>query len=32
MFNAIPNKIPMTFITKIEKSTQNSFGKRRDGE
>jgi hypothetical protein len=32
MFNAIPIKIPMNFITKIEKSTQNSFANTRDCE
>jgi hypothetical protein len=32
MLNAIPIKIPMTFITEIEKSTLNSFGNTRDCE
>jgi hypothetical protein len=30
MLNAIPMKIPMTFITEIEKSTLSSFGNTRD--
>jgi hypothetical protein len=32
MFNTIPLKIPMSFITEIEKSTQSSFGNTRDHE
>jgi hypothetical protein len=32
MFNAILIKIPMAFITKIEKSTQRSFGNTKDPE
>jgi hypothetical protein len=32
MFNAILIKIPMTFITEIEKSTLSSFGNTRDHE
>jgi hypothetical protein len=31
-FNAIPIKIPMIFITKIEKSTLSSFGSTKDCE
>jgi hypothetical protein len=32
MFNAILIKIPMKFITEIEKSTQSSFGNTRDSD
>jgi hypothetical protein len=32
MINAIPMKIPITFITEIEKSTLSSFGNTRDCE
>jgi hypothetical protein len=32
MFYAIPIKIPMTFITEIEKSTLSSFGNTRNCE
>jgi hypothetical protein len=32
MFDTIPIKIPMTFITEIEKSTQNSLGNTKDHE
>jgi hypothetical protein len=32
MFNAIPIKIPMTFITEIEKSTLKLFGNTKDHE
>jgi hypothetical protein len=32
MFNAIPIKILMTFITEVEKSTINSLGNTRDCE
>jgi hypothetical protein len=30
MFNAIPNKISMTFITEMEKSTLNSLESAKD--
>jgi hypothetical protein len=32
MFSAIPIKVPMAFITEIEKSTQSSFGNTKDHE
>jgi hypothetical protein len=32
MFNTIPIKISVTFITEIKKSTQSSFGNMKDHE